>query len=175
MKILKPLSLIVIVAFAYSPALAQSDAVKTMNAYYAKDDALTLKMDFAGLKKLKGEYSTKDYVSYGQPDKNGKAKKSTRAEEFKSLDGIAAFIDSVKSGQSHIEHLTLGKTTAVAIVSSRGELKTKKLPSDGKAHMMGSISVSQDTWIKVGRSWKMKTSKTLSSHVTLDGRPLPTR
>lgn len=132
-----------------------------------------LKKDFAGWKKQKLDNSTADFASYGKPDKTGKAKKKTRVDEFKEMDQILPMIDSVPKSISHVDHLTIGPKTIVATVTSMGEMKTKKLPQDNKSHTFGGTSTTVDTWVKVGATWKMKTTKTISDKMVIDGKPMP--
>jgi len=174
MKNLKTISLLTLSAFACcSVVFAQSGPAKAIKAYYAKDDALMLKLDFVGLKKLKTEYSTSDYVSFNKPDKAGNVKKSTLAQEFQEMDQFRGIIDTISRSATHVDRMTIQKTTTVVMVTSSGEVKTKKLPKDGKVHSIANTSVSQDTWVLAGRSWKMKSSKTLSDKLVVDGRPIP--
>jgi hypothetical protein len=173
MKSFRILSVFALGAVACSVALAQSSAEKFIRAYYAKDDALMLKMDFVGWRKQKVEVSTSDYVSIGKPDKTGKAKKKTRADEFKEMDQILPMIASVLKSVTHVDHFTTGPTTILVTTTSSGEMKTKKLPQDGMSHTIGGTSTSIDTWVKVGASWKIKTTKTISDKMMIDGKPMP--
>jgi len=173
MKSLRILSIFALGAVVCSAALAQSSGEKFIRAFYAKDDALMLKMDFAGWRKQKMEMSTSDYVAYGKPGKTGQTTKKTRADEFKGMDQVIPMIDSVPKSLTHVDHLTIGSTTILATVTSSGEMKTKKLPQDGKSHIFGGTTTTIDTWVKVGGSWKMKMTKTLSDKMLLDGKPMP--
>lgn len=159
-----------VVACTY--ALAQSDAASAIKAYYSKEDSLTLKLDVAGLKKLHEVILTDDYVSIEKADKKGKVQKKTKAEELANIGKLSQIIASVTSSVSHVDLVTSGKTTVQAIVTSSGELKTKPL-GDGKAHTLSNTSKSQDTWVKVGGIWKMKSSRSLSNNLKVDGHPVP--
>jgi len=173
MKSLRTLSTFALGVVAFSAALAQSSAEKFIRAYYAKDDALMLKMDFAGWRKLIIETSTSDYVSYGMPDKTGKVTKKTLADQVNGLDRLAPIIESVPTSTNHIDRLTSRPRTILVTVTFSGEMKTKKLPQNGKSHTIGGTMRSVDTWVKVGGSWKMKMSKTISDKMLMDGRPIP--
>jgi len=173
MRSFRILSTFAMGAVICSAAFAQSSGEKFIRAYYAKDDALMLKMDFAGWQKQKREVFTSDYVSYGKPDKSGKVSKKTLADEFKSMGQVAQMIELVPKSINHVDHLTIGPTTILATVTSSGEMKTKKLPQDGKSHTFGGTTKSVDTWVKIGGSWKMKSTKTLSETLLLDGKPMP--
>jgi hypothetical protein len=173
MKSLRTLSVFALGTVVCSAALAQSSGEKFIRAYYAKDAALMVKVDFAGLRKHKMDNSTADYVTYGRPDKTGKTAKKTRADEFKGMDQMVPMIESVPKSINHIDHLTLGPTTILVTVTSSGEMRTKKLPQDGKSHTFGGTTTTIDTWVKVGGSWKMKMTKTLSEKVQIDGKSMP--
>ena len=174
MKNLKTLSLLALGALACSSAFARADAPAPIKAYYAKEDSLMLKGNFEGLKKLQLDNSTPDYVSISKPDKSGKVRKKTRTEDVAQIDQFSKIIDSVTQSVSHIDSVTIGKNTATVVVTSTGELSTKKAAfGDGKAHIMSNTSKSQDTWVKVGGSWKMKISKELTDNLKIDGKPAP--
>ncbi len=163
MKSFRILSVFTLGAIACSAAFAQSNAEKFIRAYYAKDDALMLRMDFAGWRKLKVEISTSDYLSYGKQDKTGSV--VSRRPELTNLrewtQDRGPLIESVPNSITHVDHLTIRPTTILATVTSSGEMKTKKLPQDGKTHTIGGTTKSVDTWVKVGGSWKMKMTKRL--------------
>jgi hypothetical protein len=173
MKILHLLTSLTFGIAVLTVAPAQGDPTKAIAAYYAKDDALALKADYAGLKKLKLENSTSDFVSVVKAGKTGKTITRTRADEFAQLDGFSKIIDSIVKSNSHIDRITQGKKAIVVTVTSSGELKTKKLPQDGKVHRLANTGTSEDTWVKVGGAWKIKQSKSLTSKMLLDGKPLP--
>lgn len=173
MKSLRILSTFALGVVAFSAALAQSSAEKFIRAYYAKDDALMLKMDFAGWRKVIIETSTSDYVTYGMPDKTGKVTKKTLADQVNGLDRLGPIIESVPKSTNHIDHITIGPRTILVTVTATGEMKTKKLPQDGKSHTIAGASTTVDTWVKVGGSWKMKMTKTISDKMLMDGEPIP--
>lgn len=172
MKNLKSLSLLATLAFTCASAQAQSDAAAAIKAYYAKEDALTLKVDITGLKKLHQAILTDDFVSTQRADKTGKVRKKTKAEEISEIDRLGQVIASVTSSVTHVDHVTGGQALVQAMITSSGSLKTKPL-GDGKAHTLTNTSKSQDTWIKVKGVWKMKASKSLSDNLKVDGQPVP--
>ena len=76
---------------------------------------------------------------------------------------------SIPSSRTSVDKLDLGKTSAVVTVSS-SMMAIGPKGRDGHSQTIVLTSRSQDTWIKVGSSWKLKSIKTLSDKMTIDGR-----
>jgi len=164
MKSIKPISILsacVVVALAFG---SQAKAPAAIAAIYAKLDAVTLKKDVAGFSKLLGDVATKDCTIIDSKGKSTSASK-TMASMAKEL----AQFDKVNKSSSHIDKTVDKGSTVVLTVSSVLDV-TAKSP-DGKAHQFVQTSTSDDTWVKVGSSWKLKLSKTTKEKTTLDGKP----
>lgn len=172
MTALKTLSFLALATVACSTAVAQSDATSAIRAYYAKGDALMMRMDFAGLQKLTQNSSTSDYVMMSVPDKSGKVMKHTLAEESQNIPKFAAMFQTANKCVAKVVSVTVNHNTAVALVNSDRELTTKKL-GDGKTHLMMVATESQTTWVKTGGRWKIKITKTLKQKMTVDGHAVP--
>lgn len=173
MKRLRTFALISIATFASSVALAQNQIPPAVRAYYDKENALTLKVDFDSLKKLRAEISTKDYVYVSKPNKAGVVTKKSRSEEDAQMDQLKSLIQSITKSTNHFDQVTLSNSTLVLVITSTGELKTKPMGGDGKAHLISNTAKSEDTWVKVGGTWKMKSSKSISDRMTFDGKAAP--
>jgi len=162
-----------LLVIAASAAAAQSGESKKLQTIYSKLDALAMKKDIPGLRTLLHQVSTTDCVFIGVPDKSGKVQKKNRDETLQSLERVMPIIDAVTLSASHIEHLSAGKGFITVLVTSTTKMTTKKMPQDGKVHQIAEFSTSEDSWIKVGGNWKLKSSKTLTDKITNDGKSVP--
>jgi len=149
----------------------QADPSPQIKAFYSDDDALFQKMDAAGAIKLVTDNFEPDYVSYSKPDASGKRTKRTLAVEIASIKQIMNLTESIPKSESRVESLEVTGDTAVAKVTSTIEMKTKPGPGGRPSHTLTAFSKSEDTWIKVGASWKLKSAKILESTMAIDGKP----
>jgi len=172
MKNYRSLSLVALLAIAGSVLAVQSDVTKSIQAIYSKLDALSIKKDIPGLTKLLKQNSTPDCAFIGKTDKSGKTEKKNRDETMAQMAGFMPFIDVVNVSTSHIDSVKMGKGSLVASVTSVVAMTLKK-GQDGKVHKIVQNSKSQDTWVNVGGSWKLKVSKIVTESATQDGKAIP--
>ena len=163
-------------AIATSSAFAiQSPAqVKvTLQSIYAKMDNLASKKDIKGLRLLLSQVSTSDCSFISKPDGSGKTQAKTREDAMQSMEGVMPFIAVVNESSSKIDHVVVKKGVAVATVNSVVAMTTKS-DKTNPAHKIVQKSKSEDTWVKVGSTWKLKISKTITETATQDGKSIPT-
>jgi len=138
-------------------------------AYYDKQDAVMLSNDANRITKFFKQNLTADFVAFEALDGAAKGHRRSLAE---AIDEWTSFIGEGKyTKYTHtLDHLTVGKTSAkvrvtISLVCRLG---------DG-AHVLKSKSRVEDVWIKMGKDWKMKSSKTLGDSPSVDGKPGGTR
>lgn len=163
---MKTLSMIAISVFAVVAAASQSAPTQQLTPIYAMLDALTVKKDMKGLTKMLTSITTKDCVFI-----TAQGKKQTVSDVTGSMTMQMGMIDKVVKSTSHIDKIANSGNSVVATVTSAYELLTKA-GGDGKTHKIEGTSKSDDTWIKVGASWRLKSSKTLKEATTMDGKPV---
>jgi hypothetical protein len=173
MKSLKLFALAAILAIAASSVASQSAVTQKLGTIYAKMDAMALKKDMPGLANMLKQIATPDCKFISKANSAGKTTSKTRDEAMAQMLSIMPVIDVISLSTSHIDKLTLGKGSALAIVSSTVAMTTKAGPS-GPARKIVQKSKSADTWVNLSGSWKLKLSKILSETVTQDGKPVPT-
>lgn len=169
MKLLRLASLLAVASVTAFSLAAQGDITQKLQAVYSKLDALALKKDMTNLTKVLYENTTKDCVFIAKPDANGKREQKTREDTMKTMTGVMPLVDKIDMSKSHIDHVKVGPNSVVATVTSILAMTTKKTDAT-PAHKIVEKSTSEDTWVKVGGSWKLKSSKTLTDVVTQDGK-----
>ena len=167
---MKTISSLILIVAAGSALAAQASAKQKIAAYYTKSDALTLKKDIPGLSKLLTNVTTSDFVSIEKPNEKGVSAKKTRAETLAVIAQVIPLVDKFDRAESHIEKYTPGSGSIVVTVTTSVAITTKPDPK-GKVHKLVDIAKSDDTWVKVGADWKLKSSKTLSEKMTENGQP----
>ena len=159
------LSAVAALAFAGQPALSP-----TISGYYKKNDLLTLKKDVPGLAKLLNATTTDDFLFTGKPDRMGKTSTRTRSQTEQGMAQVMPLIEKFTQSVSHIQRSVVTKTSAVVTVKTIISWVTKLQP-DGKTHKLENHATVEDTWVKIGGSWKLKASKNTSGKLTIDGKP----
>jgi hypothetical protein len=172
MKTIKTVVALALLALAGSGFSAQKGLSPSIKAYYAKNDALTIKKDLKGVQKLYADTYTADFVSLGNPNKSGKVTTRSRAQEIATVAQAIPFIDKFAKFETRIDHVTLGTGTATIKTTSRVLMQTVADPS-GKKHEISGSSTSEDLWVLVGGVWKMKSSKTITEDMKMDGQAIP--
>ena len=168
MKILT--SIAVLAVLVGGASAAQSNGTKTIKAYYAKVDKLTLKKDVEGLHKLMVANTAQDYLFLFPPDRSGKSKTRTRQETINDLEKVMPMIATFSKASTQVKKLVTAKDSIVAYVII--DIQMTSLPKgDGKIHKLGSRILAEDTWVRVGSDWKLRTSKSAGDSKTLDGKP----
>ena len=162
MKSLK-ISVIILMAATVASSLA-IDAQSNIKAIYKSLDALTMKKDVDGLKKMIQSNTTKDFTYVGDDGKTltGDAVFSNLAEQMKS-------IDKVKSSSTSLVSIVKKGDTITVKTKSATEM-TAKTPGDEKLHVIKTTEGSVDIWKKVGAKWLLQSVKITSSGTWLDGK-----
>jgi hypothetical protein len=169
MKRVKPAVLLAMSALTVLGFSSQANLDPQIKGYYTLQDSLTLKKDGPGLEKLMTGHATPDFMNVGKPDKTGKARTKTMAEDMAQMKQTLPFIDKFTKVHSMIKKVAAGKGSVVVTVSTDVAMQTKKGP-DGKVHSVDGHDVNEDTWVKSGGRWKMKISKTVSETMKIDGK-----
>ncbi len=172
MNSLKTLALIAGLALAGSNLAAQSGLSQKLRAYYNRYSELAAKKDVQGLAKFMTENSTADYRDIHLPDAAGHVQKTDLAEAVRDMKRGMAMLGTITKFAVHIEHLKPQQTSAVAIIHLTLACTLGKTP-DGKVHKMALDERSEETWVKVGSRWKIKSSRTIKDSGTVDGIPVP--
>ena len=169
MKPAKPLLILAVLIIAGSTLAQKKPEYEPIKTYKDKYMALILKKDIPGLIKLVKDFHTSDYVHYSKPGKDGTIKKSNMDDAIRGIRKVFATMDITHSG-AKMDRMEVLPTT-VTVLSSTGMSGTlkKETSPDKKPHEMILESQTQDVWVKVGKVWKMKTSKTLHDRITVDG------
>ena len=68
-----------------------------------------------------------------------------------------------------ISRLAVGKNSVVATISWSAAMTVNKTPGDDLVHKMTIDAKIEDTWVKAGRSWKLKVRKTIKRTGMIDG------
>jgi len=174
MKNLKSLVFVAILAVATSAMATHSDVSSKLRALYAKMDSLSMKKDVPGLSAFLKKTSTDDCTFISKPGKSGVPERKSRDQAMQTLARVMPVIDKVSTCASHIDSIHVSGSSAVATVTSRIVMITKA-GSGGPAHKIAQKSKSEDTWVLVGGSWKLKVSKILTETVSQDGKEIPSR
>jgi len=172
MNSLTTLSIVAIFLAASASQAAQETPTKVFQAHYDKSDHLFQKMDIDGLAKLILESHTSDFSAISRPDKAGKVVKRTIAQTVAGLKPSLQLMHSFEKVASHIDKVAGTSASPVLTVSTTIEATTKKL-GDGKTHKLKIVSASEDTWVKEGLTWKIKSARVVSRNMTFDGNRMP--
>lgn len=149
---------------AVAPALADAntDAKKALQALYDKTDAATAKKDIKGLT----AYLAPDFQVLS--DKGGKA---MNLEQAKSQMGMVfKQVQSFKA-KSVVQKVTLKGSTATVTVKQNVTAAIMN-PQTGKPSKLLMDVVAEDIWVKSGAGWKEKSSKSISTKQSLDGKSI---
>ncbi len=161
---MKKLSILAICVAATSAFAYQGSTKSTLMGIYNKLDSLSVKKDMTGLTKLLKQVATKDCFFI-----TGKGEKQTVEKALSDMSKQMKVIVKFMNSTTHIDTLTTKGSMAVARVSSSYKL-TSPIDPSGTPHLIESSQVSEDTWVKVGADWKLKSSKTLKENTKIDGK-----
>ena len=168
MYIGKSLSLALVLASTGAMAAQSakpSDAQK-IAAFYDKQDAVMLSNNAGRLTKFFRENLTPDFVLIEMPDSTGNRHQTNLAD---AIDEWSMFVDEGKyTKYTHtVDHIAIGKGSAVVRITVSVVCRLK----GSDAHVIKSKSSVEDEWVKVGKTWKMKSSKSLGDNQSVDGKP----
>jgi len=136
--------------------------------YYRKRDGFVIAKNSSGMQKLIESTHVKGYEGTSLPDKTGKSKKTNLAHLVESMNKLFATYGKIDGMTSKFTHVTSSKDSAVVTVAS--EMHGSVKDPDGQPHTVAASGTNVDTWVRVGGSWKIKTSKTASSKILIDGK-----
>ena len=164
---MKKFSTFVVAVVAASAFAGSAGDVKKITATYAKMDACSVKKDVQGLRALLTGIATKDCAFV---DHTGH--KQSVDQVLNQMAMQMGAIDKFSKSTSHVDKTVEKGATITAIVSSAYALVTKAGP-DVKTHKVEGTSISEDTWVKVGTEFKLKSSKTTKETTKMDGKAFP--
>lgn len=141
---------------------ATADAKKAIQAAYNAGNAATGKKD---MNKMFANDSP-DFVAV----RNGQTITLAQAKA-----AVKQFFPAVKSIKdvSVVQKIKLKGNEATVTVKEHGDMVMAN-PQTKKTMKISVDSVSEDVWTKSGGAWLRKRSKSISEHVTSDGKPVPT-
>lgn len=148
-------------------ASALADAKAEISKAYDIRLKLFKAKDANGLSKLFSDLTTDDVSMEG----TGMAgmKKAEMAKMIKSQLGM---VQSVKDGSMTLAKWNIKGDSATLEVTEKMEF-TMANPQDAKKPMvMKGTTISSDTWVKVGKKWKLKKVKVLKEAYTVNGKKL---
>lgn len=153
-------SLLILVAFA-----GADDYKAQIQKGHDMVSKMALKNDGAGLSKALASFTTKDFV---WKEQNGT--KLTLAQwqgmmqsQMKMIKVTAwkfTLKDFKQAGNTLTNMTTLNMTA------------TMKNPKTGKPSVVKSVSTARETYVKVGKDWKLKMIESLTDKSTVDGKPM---
>ncbi len=164
MMIIAPLAIALTCLAVGRPAVAEdaapdTDAVKTaIDTLYTNADTGLKNKDFKPFEVVE----TADFIS---KHKDGKV--STKAESDKAGEDLFAHLKSVGDASHTLDSIKVDGNAAVIVAGQN--LKAVMTDPDGKDHDLVVSGKSQDTWVKTDDGWKIKSSETLETSMTMDG------
>jgi hypothetical protein len=167
----KKAAILLVSALAGMCMAGQTQVPAPIKTYYQQADALLKKMDAPGLEKLTLASHTKDFESTTLPDKSGKVSHRSLPETIRFIKPQLTLMEEFTKVVSHIDNAKNDGDSFVLTISSNISATMKKM-RDGLAHKLVVMGTSEDTWVKSGVTWMLKTTKVVSRRVTLDDRVL---
>ena len=145
--------------------IAQADGLRAaVEASNKKISAAMMKKDFAGLDKIFKAGMTKDFTY-------------TEAGKTQSYDTM---MSGLKMGLGQYSKITKVSTT-IKSISEKGNAGTctaehvmagTVVGADKKTHTSSFTGIAVETYVKVGKEWKMSKMEWKSSKMMLDGKPM---
>jgi ketosteroid isomerase-like protein len=148
---------VVHLAFA---ATAQDEARKIIQTTYNKRNIATSRLDFEGYWRS----HTDDFVYIS---KTGKRK---GANQLKQESARLFNVAQSMSGHTTIENMTLAGNTAKVIIRDFGIIVIPV--SATQKNVIKVTERASDTWVKRNGRWLQSQSKSLSSYMTVNGKPV---
>lgn len=156
------LACLLILGAASLLADATTDARKEIQDRYNRENGAAMKKDAEGLL----AYTAPDYV---HTDKKGNKMKLEQMRQM--MPQLFAITSDIKAKTTITKITVKGKQAKVA-VSEHAEMMMTN-PQTQKQGKVVADSSSQDVWMKTGKGWMKKSSKTLTERATFDGKPMP--
>jgi hypothetical protein len=147
--------------------LANAEDMKAkLQPIYDQIAKATKDKDTTALRKIMRRYGTNDFV-YIHHD----GKRQNTKQMLAEMESMAKVVGPFSRSTMAIESSAGNSKNAVVTVVSDWAMTMKG--SDGKVHKVEGSERTTDTWIAVGKGWKLKQIQTKTSKASMDGKPIP--
>ncbi len=149
------------------PAFSFADAKGEISKAYDTRLKLFKAKDAAGMTKMFTDLTTEDISMEGTGMAGMK-----KAEMAKMIKSQLSLVQSVKGGSMTLAKWNIKGNTVSVEATEKMEF-TMANPQDPKKPMvMKGITISTDTWVKVGGKWKLKKVKVSKEEYTMNGKKM---
>lgn len=167
MKRVSFLTTLASVAILTVPAFSLADAKAEISKSYDARLKLFKAKNATGMTKLFTELTTEDISMEGAGMSGMK-----KAEMAKMIKSQLSLVQSVKGGSMTLAKWNIKGNTVSVEATEKMEF-TMANPQDPKKPMvMKGITISSDTWVKVGEKWKLKKVKVVKEEYTMNGKKM---